>query len=131
MVRELKREFRCQKLLELYKRYFDKKPERVETGRNRTTFIFRTYVVKLPRNHGGLGDNDWEGSISNAEDSDPNDVQYARTRLVYVGEIPIIFMERVTHAYGERLPEWAMSVDCGQVGYTRSGRLVAYDYGLN
>jgi hypothetical protein len=26
-------------------------------------------------------------------------------------------------------PSWAGEVDCGQVGYNKTGRLVAYDYG--
>lgn len=27
-------------------------------------------------------------------------------------------------------PDWTYSVDCGQVGFTRRGRLVAFDYGV-
>lgn len=106
-------------------------------GRNRAAFIFSNYVIKLPMCPAGCGDNDWEGSISTGDN--PNDIQYARTRLLYwKNKIPIVLMERVEHArsadiiakLGEE-PDWCMSVDCGQVGWNRAGKLVAYDYGMN
>jgi hypothetical protein len=96
-------------------------------------------VVKLPRNFDGCTDNDWEGSVSNAPESrnDPLHVQYPKTKLVYVDDIPVVFMERIesltSRAIEERFghePAWVFSVDGGQVGVNRHGRLVAYDYGL-
>lgn len=122
----------------LFKRYLSR-CEAFHSGRNRATFVFRNHVVKLPINFGGLGDNDWEGSVSNGPDQDDRySIQYARTRLYYVGELPVLFMERVTPAGSVEIenrlgfePEWVYSVDCGQVGFNKSGRLVAYDYGYN
>lgn len=109
-------------------------------GRNRITFMFDKYVVKVPRNWDGVADNDWEGSISNgANYGDPQHVQYARTRLAYWDDLPIVFMERVALASVKEVEEhlgtapgesdWTWSVDGGQVGFNRNGRLVAYDYG--
>lgn len=135
---ELWREFKCEKMLAMYQRYFDKKPEEISIGRNRCTFIFRTYVVKLPRSYSGLSDNDWESSISNIDELDTDEIQYARTRLAQVGDIPVLFMERVEYADWDTLrymygnsPAWVNCVDCGQVGFNRAGRLVAFDYGYN
>jgi hypothetical protein len=106
---------------------------RVEEGRNRIVFIFKNYVVKLPKSHFGIGDNDWEGSISSGNNLE--DEQYARTRLVYYNDVPIVFMERVEEVSPERYFEllqnfpWVGSIDCGQVGYNNRGKLVAFDYG--
>lgn len=117
-------------------RLYDKFAERCEefsSGRNRAVFIFSTYVVKLPTCGDGGSDNDWEGSICGSGDY----IQYARTRLAYWKEIPIVFMERVKHASTNELieklgkePDWTYCVDCGQVGWNRQGKLVAYDFGI-
>jgi hypothetical protein len=120
-------------------RYATRTPD-VLCGRNRMVFVFTNYVVKIPMNWDGVADNDWEGSVSNGENyGDPQYVQYARTRLVYVGDIAIVFMECVRHASVREVEEhlgtppgesdWTWSVDGGQVGFNRHGRLVAYDYG--
>jgi hypothetical protein len=84
-------------------------------------------VVKIPCTLAGFGDNDWEGSCSSGDD----EIQYARTRLAYHDGVPIVFMEKVTQVPIEEQPEWAGLIDCGQVGYTRLGKIVAYDFGLN
>ena len=111
-------------------------------GRNRVTVYLKNTVIKLPRGLDGVADNEWEGSISNSEDSynNPDHIQYPRTRLYYIGVFPILFMERVKHASSKEISnylgtptgsgDWTWSVDCGQVGFTRKGRLVAYDYGI-
>lgn len=125
-------------LWRLYERFLSR-CEEVLPARNRITFMFPTYVVKLPWSWHGFPDNDWEGSVSNAEGEQSDwQVQYARTRLHYQGEIPVLFMERVQyltqkqiiHRFGYE-PEWVMSVDCGQVGVNRAGRLLAFDYGIH
>ncbi len=118
---------------ELFDR-FANRCEEFSSGRNRAVFIFPKYVVKLPTCGDGCADNDWEGSICGSE---PDKIQYARTRLVYHHDIPIVFMERVEYASTKNMraklghePEWVHSVDCSQVGWTRKGRLVAYDFGM-
>lgn len=129
----------AESILRLYRRYLGKGVP-YEVGRTRITFLFRTYVVKLPWSHDGFADNDWEGSVSNMPETvgDYEHYQYARTRLAYVGDIPVTFMERVEPArfadvddfFDGEEPWWIACVDCGQVGFTRKGRLVAYDYGV-
>lgn len=126
-----------QNYLSLVARYIGR-AKQVYTGRNRITFDMGRYVVKLPSNFDGFTDNDWEGSVSNGPEqlARPTEfIQYARTRLAVVGEIPICLMDRVDTNVrrkkyaGRVLPDWVNSVDCQQVGYTRRGRLVAYDWG--
>lgn len=102
-------------------------------GRNRVVFqVNPKWVVKIPRNSAGFTDNDWEGSVSNSPESTEDDIQYARTIMVYLEGCPLLFMEYVTQAEVkyEELPDWVGFVDCGQVGYNASGKLVAYDYGI-
>lgn len=116
----------------LHERY-SKKGEALGGGRNRNVFALNSrWVVKLPKNGDGCTDNDWEGSVSNVDDPHEDDVKYPKTRLVYVGDIPVLFMERVRYAEEsyEELPDWVGFVDCGQVGYDWKGKLVAYDYGI-
>lgn len=103
-------------------------------GRNRVVFYCKHFVVKLPITDAGLSNNEWEGSVSNSKETRDNgeDVQYPRTKLFYIGEnaVPIVLMEKVSFPDNDFvLPDWANSVDCGQVGFTRTGRLVAFDYG--
>lgn len=123
-----------QSLKSLHERYA-KRALYCAEGRNRNTFVFDSYVVKLPKTLDGIVDNDWEGSISNSAESfnKPEYVQYPRTRLAFSRDgIPVCIMERVEippwPGY-DAYPDWVGSVDCGQVGYTKAGRLVAYDYG--
>lgn len=128
-------------LLDTLHQRYAKEAKTIWQGRNRTVFDKGRYVVKVPRNFNGIADNDWEGSVSNGETlGDPNHVQYARTRMFYWHDIPVVLMEKVEHANQEQTKEylgtpkgksdWTWSVDCGQVGFNRQGRLVAYDYGI-
>lgn len=123
----------------LYKKYMKKSKGKFSVGRNRIVFILPTnIVVKIPITLAGFGDNDWEGSIRNSND-DPEEIRYARTRMTYYdGDIPIVFMEYVQYANDEKIqsilgyvPDWTMSVDCGQVGFNSRNKLVAFDYGIN
>lgn len=112
----------------------------VYSGRNRNVMVLNDkWVVKLPRSWDGIADNDWEGSVRNSPEHIGSEfhVQYARTRMAYFEEIPVVFMERVEPLTGDDIrarfghePDWVMSVDGGQVGVNPHGRLVAYDYGL-
>lgn len=126
------------KIKELHARY---KPRCLAfyQGRNRSVYVMKNLVVKIPRNFDGIADNDWEGSVSNGGDEDPKgwEIIYARTRMHYHGEIPVVFMERVDPALSSEIklrlgsvPNWTGRVDCEQVGFTRRGKLVAYDYGM-
>lgn len=138
IVRFIKDEFSEESgIIAMYEKYI-RRAEAFDYGRNRCVFLFDKYVVKLPKNHDGIADNDWEGSVSNDHNTAPCEwqVQFPRTRLAYVNELSIVFMERIEAANEKEIrrrlgyvPKWVDCVDCGQVGFTRSGKLVAYDYG--
>jgi len=120
----------------LCKKYF-LRADSVELGRNRLVFLMKGYVIKIPITGYGCLDNDWEGSVSNTEESKNNQdyIQYPKTKLIYYKNLPILFMERVnTDIWNNKtykdFPDWVGYVDGGQVGYTKDGRLVAFDYGL-
>jgi hypothetical protein len=116
---------------------FARRAEAVYQGRNRRTFLIKGYAVKIPLNFDGAADNDWEGSVRNGEmPLREYDIVYPRTRLIYFSGIPVLFMERVLPATSNhvrrilgRVPKWIDRVDGGQVGFTKDGRPVAYDYG--
>jgi len=116
----------------LYERYAPRSQSEISVGRNRICINLGAYIIKLPRNGAGFIDNDWEGSISNAPgENTETEIQYPHTRLFYVKKkVPILFMETVTPAPFLKSPEWVYAIDSGQVGYTKRGRLVAYDYGI-
>lgn len=113
---------------------------RIHKARTRWVYEFKHYVIKVPINAEGLRANDWEGSVSNEKRRLKSKryleywVQYPRTRLYYFKDIPLVLMELIAPldwsktCYDDQ-PDWVGSVDCGQVGYTKKGRLVAYDYG--
>jgi len=120
-------------ITEIFNRYIPRAIG-VTSGRNRVVFHMGHYVVKIPMNYNGIADNDWEGSVRHSPD--PRMAKYARTRMVYHTEIPVVFMEYVKYiAYGELrergpVPHWVDGIDCQQVGFNRRGQLVAYDYGI-
>lgn len=122
---------------ELHLRFQKKNPLDFHASRNRNVFLFKNHVVKIPSSPLGMLDNEWEGSVSTSPEyiDDPKWIQYPKTRLFYWKGIPVLFMERLEIGVVEgkgyhELPDWVMSVDGGQVGYNRQGRLLAYDYGL-
>lgn len=99
-----------------------------ECGRNRAVFLSKNYVLKFPLNDGGVGDNDWEGSVSADH--------LAVGRWIQIDGFVCVMQERLTHIPPEEfsydnLPDWVGFIDGGQVGYDRQGRLKAYDFGLN
>lgn len=110
-------------------------------GRNRVAIMLKRHVLKIPMNFNGFTDNDWEGSVSNGEISfnNPDYIQYPHTRLYFIDDVPLVFMEKVRHASNQEVEKylgieegesnWTWSVDGGQAGFNHRGRLVAYDYG--
>ncbi len=104
-------------------------------GRNRITYrISERYVVKIPLNQDGVADN-WYEAKQCKRDPDTAKCRLLGDCLVmeFVDDIHQIWghlplwekMERIN-----LLPYWVDYVDCRQVGFTRTGKLVAYDFGL-
>lgn len=87
------------------------------------------FLVKIPRNDDGVQDNYNESDNYNC-------LVDRRGRLAKCRMVPgthLLMMEFVRVVYYNQIPSpipmWVDTIDCQQVGYTRDGRLVAYDYG--
>lgn len=91
-------------------------------GRNRKAYRHKGYVIKVPLNVFGMLDNEIEAKAFKRYGEE---FPYARCKLIGV----CLVMEYVEHTWEKNLPDWVMSIDCGQVGYNRKGKLLAYDYG--
>lgn len=111
----------------------------IGAGRNRAVFKLRSgnYVIKVPLNEYGFLDNGREASVvSNKKDLEDDDIKYPQTRYVEYDEIPCVVMEYVSpiennEEYQKNKKWWFDYVDCRQVGFTRKGEIVAFDYGVN
>lgn len=93
-------------------------------GRHRVVYSDGDWVLKVPTKPSGINANCHEDSCQG-----PN---YAKakldTTLTEKFGIPILRMELVVHRGFSEIPDWTWGVDGGQVGYTKDGRLVAYDW---
>lgn len=111
--------------------------EYLGSGRNREVYRRGNYVIKVPRNWQGIVDNEHEADVGSYTRKEvPGSIQYARCRLHPGGILVMQYAQFVgpgtdpdgflPHKNG---PSWMGFVDCGQVGYNRFGKVVAYDYG--
>lgn len=116
---------------------FDERFRYLGVGRNRATFVTGRgrYVIKVPITVEGMNDNYREAQLYDLYSEDPEAYYgaYGRARLHHImpAGIPVLFMEYLdptTLSYDE-LPNWVKTIDSGQVGWDREGRLKAYDYG--
>lgn len=110
-----------------------KKYPNVELGRNRIVFISKFCVFKIPTSDDGIIDNDWESSLSNAEVRDEEEIYYANTKVITIDDLLCCVMQKVEPYHFKdykTVPDWVKSVDGGQVGHSRNGILMAYDFGL-
>ncbi len=97
-------------------------------GRHRITFeISETHVAKVPLNDYGIYDNEKEAQLFEQEGYD-GEIPYASCSIKYVFNVPILIMEKVERIEFSDAPRWAWYVDCCQVGRTKEGKIVAYDY---
>ena len=97
-------------------------------GRNRAVFLTPSgkFVIKIPLNIAGNSDNYIEGKKKNDDFPLPN------SKYLEINGFSCVMMEYVEQlkiSDATNIPWWANYVDSMQVGYTRKGRLVAYDYG--
>lgn len=99
----------------------------VGAGNHRAAYRTRSgrYVVKFPCGYDDAGQFDNEYEARHWRESP----LYPRCRLIAVAGASCLVMEWVEPATcWELLPPWVDSIDCGQVGYTRRGELVAFDF---
>ena len=102
-----------------------------EIGTSRAAYMSKTVVFKVPTTLDGFRNNDWEASLISIPDT-----PIARSRHLPKCDIPVVVMERVQPCIDLQecidvlgtVPDFVSAVDMAQVGWTRKGRLVAYDY---
>lgn len=96
-------------------------------GRNRIVYLLPSgkNVIKIPINEYGLYNN-WDEATIFSRREDGCYIPLARCKMVK--DTPYLIMEYVEQTKDPYVEPWTYSVDCSQVGYTRSGKLVAYDY---
>lgn len=92
-------------------------------GRHRAAFVLKNHVLKFPLCEFGELDNHWEATRW--------DENVARGREITYHGFVCNVQEKVTPVTSDfqSLPNWTRHIDCQQVGYTKSGKLKAYDYG--
>lgn len=115
--------------LELLAEY-EAKYECIGEGRRRKVFVINERLVaKVAKDEWGVVDNYSEARNFSSEGRDGY-IPMAECFLLHVNDLPVVFMERVepVHIPYEEAPSWLGWVDCGQVGYAKDGKLVAYDY---
>ena len=101
--------------------------EPIGVGRYRTVFRDGDWVYKVPHDKEGWGmaSNDLEARPWSTRDRR----YYARCELVEIQGCIVLKMEYVEHVGRSERADWTWYIDCSQVGRTKDGRLVAYDWG--
>lgn len=114
--------------------YLDSGDELIGYGRTRICFAGgKNRVVKIPFTREGYRASSNEvTTYENFQKNPAGDwtpIAECRFFQLPFSNIPLLSMERLVEfpKFGELLPEWTYSVDCGQVGYNSKGELVAYD----
>lgn len=96
----------------------------IAESRHRVVFRDGDEVIKVPLCESGI-------MACHCELTEQGEF-YAKTRpdqdLSEQTGLPIVRMEYVEHVGWSETPDWTWGVDCGQVGRTKDGRLVAYDW---
>lgn len=130
---------------------FMKRYQEWYAGMTRVTYVDTDMVYKVPLNPEGDEANEFENAVSNALGYHDGEwyaqcleIPVARCYLEGSGTLVMERVEPITfpedfHSpqmecgdeecieYAKRYPDWVWLADGGQVGYTRSGNLVAYD----
>lgn len=121
------------------RRYFDSVARRIGEGRTRVVYEHPShsgYVIKVPIDDRGIRNNQYESDTwqdNNGAECRRSEYSHIARQLVGF-DVFILVMERVRHldpsdpmTEDERF--FRMCVDCGQIGRSRDGRLVAFDWG--
>jgi len=99
----------------------------IGTGRLRAAFWDGDDVLKVPLDMVGVWGN-YEEASTYKDPYEPRARCEIDERLTALLGIPILRMEFVEHVGWSKVSDWTWGVDCGQVGLTKDGRLVAYDW---
>lgn len=99
-------------------------------GRTRAAFLTPSgdYVIKVPIDEMGFVDNFREYRMWQQFNKWIPKEYLARCKLHLDSGILVMEVVNPTYVPMDGRPAWVDSIDCGQVGYNRKGKLVAYDY---
>lgn len=113
--------------------FLDSDAELLGYGRTRICFASgKNRVVKIPFTREGYQASSREVSTYENFQKEPEKDWIPTAECKFFkfdfANIWLLSMERVIRPiFGEALPDWVDSVDCGQVGYNSDGKLVAFD----
>jgi hypothetical protein len=98
--------------------------------KNRMVFANKRNVFKLPMNVYGWSDNAMECyKFKQAWRLQDKKCNLARCRIIDITEVPILIMQRLYPIPEDmKLPDWVDFIDSQQVGLSRDGRILAFDY---
>lgn len=100
------------------------------SGRHRDVYKYKNCVIKFPTDNYSACINIREYNVFLYFTKNKKNLagDYARCRLLN-GDILIMeYLPKIDIAWKD-LPSWCKCIDCCQVGFSRSGKLKAYDYG--
>lgn len=99
-------------------------------GRHRAAFLTPSgnFVIKVPIDEMGFVDNFREYRMWRQIDKWMPKEHLARCKLHQSSGILVMEAVDLAYEYPVDGTDWIGFIDCGQVGYNRRGRLVAYDY---
>lgn len=103
--------------------------EPIGNGRHRVVFRDGEFVLKVPFRASGIDANFYEDNTHSNNPHEPRASCSLDSELAEeLGSSCVLRMEYVEHVGSSPTPDWTWSVDCGQVGRTKDGRIVAYDW---
>ena len=113
--------------VDTYIEYNGSKFKLIGTGSKRKVYLSDcgTFVIKIPHIDIGYKENKEEVEIY-LKNPDGN---YAQCWLMEDGNLRMEYVKPVYFTNNENIPEWVYTIAEAQVGYNKSGKLVAYDYG--
>lgn len=124
----------------IYRKIYDKYGMPIAEGMTRICFDANDqYIIKYPKSFSGIEQNKFEARMSNKTSS--QGVPVASSFLETIeNDIVLLWQEKVSpiiltkNKAGEYeknlLPQWIYSLQDGyQIGYTKQGKLVCYDFG--
>lgn len=98
-------------------------------GRHRVVFRDGDHVLKVPYRASGIDANFYEGRTQSNNPHEPRASCSLDDQLAGQLKSPCVLrMEYVEHVGCSPRPDWTWSVDCGQVGRNKDGKVVAYDW---
>lgn len=99
--------------------------EPIGIGRHRIVFQDKDWVIKVPISASGV-----KACLEEIKTKDNRHAISYKDKMSKKLNLPIVRMEYVQHIGPQKHLRWTYNVDGGQIGITKDGRIVAYDWEL-